>query len=100
VSKGLGSVQREVRNYFRRRPYTAVTAEELCQFVYQVRWQKPSRSQMVALIRSVKRLAAVYPVGFMESATRGKPLIFYRTDNETAVHRAKYLCEPVSKWWR
>jgi hypothetical protein len=93
MSKGLGEIQREVRNFFRRRPYAAITAEELCRRVYG-RWKVPTRAQKVALVRSVKRLAETYPVGYMEAARRGRPLVFYRTDNEVSSYRAEGLCQP------
>jgi hypothetical protein len=96
MSKGLGQIQREVRNFFRRRPYAAITAEELCSRIYD-RWKAPTRAQRVALVRSVKRLAKIYPIGFMKAARQGKPFVLYRTDNEVATHRAERLCQPGNR---
>jgi hypothetical protein len=92
MSKGLGQIQREVRDFFRRRPYAAIMAEELCIRIYG-RWKVPTRAQKVALVRSVKRLAESYPIGLMEAARRGQPLVIYRTDNETSSKRAKWLSQ-------
>lgn len=93
MSRGLGQIQRTVRDYFRRRPYAAITAEALCR---RIRWSldKPTRSQIVAVLRAGKRLAEVYPIGFMVSKRHGNPLVFYRTDNEISRHRAELLCRP------
>jgi len=93
MSKGLGQIQCEVRSFFRRRPYAAIMAAELCRRIYG-RWVEPTRAQKVALIRSVKRLAETYPVGFMEAMRRGKPFVIYRTDNEVSSGRAERLCRP------
>jgi hypothetical protein len=93
VSRGLGQIQREVREYFRRHPYAALTAEELCRRI-QLPWKPPTRSQMVALVRAVKGLAAVYPVGYVGAKRRGNPLVIYRTDNKISCQRAESLCAP------
>jgi hypothetical protein len=93
MSKGLGWIQREVRNFFRRRPYAAIMAEELCRRIYD-RWKVPTRAQKVALVRSARGLAETYPVGLMEAMRRGKPLVIYRTDNEISCNRAEWLCRP------
>jgi hypothetical protein len=34
-----------------------------------------------------------YPIGFMEAARRGRPLVLYRTDNEVSTNRAERLCQ-------
>jgi hypothetical protein len=94
MSKGLGQIQREVRNFFRRRPYAAITAEMLCRSIHL---SDPTRAQMVALVRSVKRLAANYPIGYMVATSRGKPLVIYRTGNELLISRAKSLCQKGNK---
>jgi hypothetical protein len=45
------------------------------------------------LLRSVKRLAEVYPIGYREATRRGNPLVFYRTDNQESVNRAEWMCK-------
>jgi hypothetical protein len=45
------------------------------------------------LVRAVKKLAEVYPVGYMEAMRRGKPLVIYRTDNKVSSKRAAWLCQ-------
>jgi hypothetical protein len=50
-----------------------------------------------AFVRSVKRLAETYPVGYMEAARRGQPLVLYRTDNEVSSNRAQWLCQAGNK---
>jgi hypothetical protein len=92
MSKGLGQIQREVRDFFRRRPYAAIVVEELCRRIYGRR-EVPTRAQKVALVRSVKRLAKTYPVGYMVAARRGRPLVIYRTDNKVSSKRAAWLCQ-------
>jgi hypothetical protein len=96
MSRGLGAVQVKVRDFFRRRPCAAITTEELNWYVYGGR-SKPTRAQIVALIRSAKRLAEVYPIGYLEAARRGRPLIFYRTDNQESVERAELMCKEGNK---
>ena len=54
MSRGLGQIQREIRRYFHRRPYAAITAEALCCHIHWIWLEKPTRSQMVALVRAVK----------------------------------------------
>ena len=93
MSRGFGQIQREVRDFFRRRPYAAIVAEELCRRIYG-RWEVPTRAQKVALVRSAKRLAKTYPIGFMEAMRRGKPLVIYHTDNEVSSSRAEWLSQP------
>jgi hypothetical protein len=92
MSRGLGKIQLEVRDFFRRRPYAAITAEELCKRVHRL-YQAPTRAQMVGLVRAAKRLAAIYPIGYMEAARRGGTLVFYRSDNKVSLKRAEWLCE-------
>jgi hypothetical protein len=92
MSRGLGKIQRDVQDFFRCRPYAAITAEELCRRVHRL-YQAPTRGQMVSLVRAAKRLAAIDPIGYMEAARRGGPLVFYRSDNKESLKRAKWLCK-------
>src|ERR1700736_5224183 len=91
MSKGIGEVQRRLKNFFWHNPEIAITAKELC---ISACWSY-KRSKRVSLIRAAKALAERgFPIGWMQASRSGATLVFYRSDNKRSVRRAEMMCRP------